>query len=217
MSAAHCKVSNRFPARNTVVDGQWRRVRTVTCDRCGYSAQLTEKPGATLPDVMLVKKFVQRGWRLSGASLCPRCLAGKAPMSPAARRAAFCAINHVPRSNPKVPPMAETMAKPPPVSTPVDRRRIREALDTHYDEDAGRYRQSFSDDAVAAKLNVPVKWVADLRVANGYGPDVNEAAHLRQADIETLKAEVGALQTELLTRFDALEARLRKLLPGEGL
>jgi hypothetical protein len=104
-------------------------------------------------------------------------------------------------------------AAPPPVSTPEERRRIREALDTHYDEALGRYRQSFSDKSLAAKLNVPAKWVTDLREANGYGPDANEADAARDAELGSLKAELARLQTDLLGRFDAIERRMRKLFP----
>lgn len=208
--------TSAFGSHSDLIEGQWRRVRTVTCCRCGYPAAVTEKAGTPLPDTMLAKKFIQRGWNLSGAPICPRCIAGKRPMAPKARRAAFCAIAGVPRAAPKEPEvvMSAMVAAPPPTSKWEDRRRIREALDMHYDEEAGRYRQSFSDKSLAAKLDVPAKWVTDLREANGYGPDVNESAELRRNDIEAVQAEIASLQTELLERFDALEGRMRKLLEG---
>lgn len=206
-----------FGSHSDLIEGQWRRVRTVACCKCGYSGSVTERDGASLPDVMLAKKFIQRGWSLTGAPVCPRCISGKRPMAPQARRAAFCAIAGVKRApiqKPEIVMPTAMVAAPPPVSKWEDRRRIREALDTHYDEEAGRYRQSFSDKSLAAKLNVPAKWVADLREANGYGADENETAAVRLADIEAVKAEVAALQTEILERFDALEGRMRKLLEG---
>lgn len=110
-------------------------------------------------------------------------------------------------------PKAVTMADPPPISTLEERRRIRDALDAHYDEGAGRYRSSFSDKALAATLNVPEKWVRDLREAMGFGPDVNEKAAIRAADIDALRADLSKLQSDLLERFDALERRVKKLLP----
>lgn len=217
------QASTRFPSHVENMEGVWRRVRTVKCSKCGYPATLSEKPGVSLPEVAVAKKFVQRGWRLNGCNVCPRCQQGKPPMSPAARRAAFLAINGARSSAPhtrKAAPMpdvkAAPMADPPPISTLEERRCIRDALDEHYDEGAGRYRSSFSDKALAAKLNVPVKWVRDLREAMGFGPDANEATAIRAADIAALRGDLSKLQTDLLERFDALERRVKKLLP-EGL
>lgn len=218
MGVSQARSGERYACRGTMIEGVWRRVRTATCDRCKYTSSLTEKAGVSLPDIMIGKKFMARGWSVSTSHLvCPSCLAGKRPMAPAARRAAFCSIAGVPRKpKPEAAPMAEPTlkAEPPRLWTVEDRRRVRDALDTHYDEEAGRYRQSFSDRAIAAKLDVPVKLVADLREANGYGPDVNEAAHARDVELETLKAEIGDLQSMLLSRFDELERRCRKLSGG---
>lgn len=205
----YVKSTDAFPMESRTVDGHSRRARTITCDQCGFGAHLLENSAGSLPPDVVAKKFIARGWKVSGSRICPRCQAGKKPMSPAARRAAFCAINDVERK----PPENNVMSAAPAVriATAEERRRIREALEDHYDEDAGRYRSSFSDKALAAKLDVPLKWVADLRDACGYGPDRSEATDQRNAEIETLKLEIAKLQADLIERFDELERRCNKL------
>lgn len=79
------------------------------------------------------------------------------------------------------PPAEEPRrAPPPPKPTVADRRRIGEALDEHYDTDAGRYRKAFSDDAVAQKLNVPRAWVAEVR-AFSYGEGAGNESDIEKA------------------------------------
>lgn len=204
------KSTDAFPMVSRMIDGHPRRSRVITCDKCGYGAHILENNVCFAPEVV-AKKFAARGWRVSGAHVCPRCQEGKKPMAPAARRAAFCALADVKHIEPKESKMAAAPAVR--VATGEERRRIREALDDHYDEEAGRYRSSFSDKALSAKLDVPSKWVTDLREACGYGPDQNEATAERNAEIEAVKTEIAKLQADLLERFDDLERRLNKLQP----
>lgn len=206
----------RFPASYVPTsDGRHRRVRTLVCDRCGYPTRINDNHRDGMPPEVVSKKFQAQGWSINGSAICPRCREGKPPMSPAARRAAFCAINM--RGARRMSPQPATKAAPPPLPTVSDRRRIRDALDEHYNEEAGCYRQSWSDRALAGKLDVPPKWVTDVREVGGYGPDENEATAVRAAEIEEVKAEFAKLQADLLERFDQLERKLRKLNPGGDL
>lgn len=88
---------------------------------------------------------------------------------------------------------------------------MRDAVDTHYLEAEGCWSQSWSDRALAAKLNVPAKWVTDIREALGFGPDVNEAAKLQAGEYADLQKSMAELQDNFLRRFDELERRLKKL------
>lgn len=202
--------TDRFASISEQVAGQWVRYRVITCDRCGYPAKLRENTRKALPAEFLTKKFQSWGWDVGQSAICPRCQQGKRPMAPAARRAAFCKINNITPAN--EPKEAVVMAaEEPRTPTPEERRRVRDALDEHYLEDKGCYRQNFSDKSVAAKLNVPVKWVADLREANGFGPDTNEAASVRAAEVRELEQELAKVQDDLLSRFDELQKRLNKI------
>ncbi|MCA6317496.1 hypothetical protein, partial [Phenylobacterium sp.] len=86
-----------------------------------------------------------------------------------------------------------------------------DALDEHYNEDASCYRASFSDKAVAAKLDMPEKWIADLREANGFGPNVNEAAKNASRALDELEKRLNDHETAVLSELDALRRDLNKL------
>lgn len=215
MTNPHTKHSDRFPSRTETIDGRRRKVRLVTCDKCGYPARLLENTANPLPPEMLRKKFTARGWSLGGSNVCPRCQQGKKPMAPAARRAAYCAMRGVSEHKPESTAMTSAPAAQR-IPSGEERRRIRDALDDHYDEDAARYRQSFSDKALAAKLDLPAKWITDLREAGGYGPDQNEAAAARSGEIDAVRDELAKLQGDLLARFDSLERRVKRLALDDG-
>lgn len=118
-------------------------------------------------------------------------------------------------SQPNAQPIAHVHpasgAAPAPTLDAANRRRIRDALDEHYDEDRGRYRQAWGDKALGAKLNLPWAWVKELRTAMGLGPDENEQALARNAEVDAVRRELAALGDEFLRRHSALEARLKKL------
>lgn len=232
MPAVKDKNASRFPShREPLEGGRWKMLRSLKCSRCGEIDVVPENTEYPLPSEMLAKKFVQRGWRLTAhEATCPSCrrkagavIPPPAPpaVDPSPCGAAECVggCDGAPDLCPAAT-LRETLepamsADPPRESTPADRRRIREALDGCYDEDKGRYRQSFSDKVVAANLKLPAAWVTALREAMGLGPDANEANAVRNAELRAVQDEMAKLQTELLARFDALEARLRKLTAEE--
>lgn len=94
-------------------------------------------------------------------------------------------------------------AAAPPKPTPADNRRIIEALDAHYNVDDGMYREAFTDASLAAKLNLPRKRVTDLRDSI-YGPEANEAAAQRLAELD-VASEMATAAVERLTEM-AIEA-----------
>lgn len=208
---------DRFASISEQKEGKWMRFRVATCCDCGYPAKLRENSNKPLPPEMLANKFRQWGWEIGNGvrnDRCPRCVAGKKPMSPQARRAAFCAINNVKRAD--APVKLETaptmpLAEPPPSPTMEDRRRIREALDSHYLDKKGCYSKNFSDKSLAASINVPLAWVSQLREAMGLGPDANEAAAQRSAELEALEKRLGAEEDRALKALDDLRKELNRI------
>ena len=79
--------------------------------------------------------------------------------------------------------MAE--AELPPQPTRADRRRIQDELELVYNVDLQRYKASWTDDALASKLNVPRAWVSEER-DRAYGPAGNDAEIERLAALQTL-------------------------------
>jgi hypothetical protein len=104
-------------------------------------------------------------------------------------------------------------AAPPRHATREDNRRILDALDQHYDVDAGMYRASHSDASVAAGLDMPRAWVAAMRDLS-YGPDTNEAAAKMPAELEDLIARMTTLRDESMGVAERADALLRE---GEAL
>lgn len=207
------RVFERFRLLTEVEGGQPVQFYAPECDRCNFPTKI-RFTGKRLPPEALLNILRKRGWDAGNSLVCPRCKEGKRPMSPAARRAAFCAISKTKRADEARPaPIEEVpvMAEPPRVPTPEERRRIRDALDEHYLEDKACYSKSWSDKALAAKLAMPTKWVSDLREANGLGPDASEAAAQHAAAVEAVAARLAEVQADLLKQFDQIEKEVRKL------
>ena len=82
-----------------------------------------------------------------------------------------------------------------------ERAKIRAALDHHFDDSTGRYLDGMSDEAIAKQLNLPRKFVEDLR-ETAYGPIRHDPA------IEKFKAEIAVLekrQAELEARYSVVK------------
>lgn len=108
-------------------------------------------------------------------------------------------------------PATPAVAEPPRVSSVAERRRIMDALEEHYDQDAQRYRAAFTDAAVAEKVKLPRAWVSDLRELM-FGPEANEAQVKRAGDILALEQAVANLENQVetaLTTWSATAASLR--------
>lgn len=95
-------------------------------------------------------------------------------------------------------PDAESVphAEPARPSTPADSRRIRDALDNdYYDEANERYKGDWNDARVAEAMKVPRAWVT--RVREIYGPDRNDGERLAAAaKLAAQKAQIEALETK---------------------
>lgn len=181
---------DRYRSINEQVAGRNIRLRLAKCDCCGVEEQITQN-GHAYPPEFIAKKLRQIGWRIDAKDTCPQCVALQASKEP-------------------------VMAEPPRTPTAEDRRRIRDALDKHYQEDKGRYAKAFSDKSVAASLSVPAKWVADLREAMGLGDDVNETAAQEAAELKALKAEMDKVSDEFMSKMSGFESRIKKLEVGRS-
>lgn len=174
---------------------------------------MTDSTAHGAPPEMIKRKFQQIGRTMGQKPTddeCPKCVS-KRTLSPAQKRAAFCRINNIPR--PQQPAKEKPAVVEPPRQPNIeDKRRIREALFAHYNEEKGCYSKAHSDKSVAAALNVPFAWVAQVREALGFGPDKNEAASEFTAEVLAIRKDLRAMQDEMLTdvanRFEAIEKRL---------
>lgn len=191
--------SQRFQMVSELEAGVYRRFQLAECGSCGFIGRVHDATAKGMPPDLAKRKFQQLGWSIgqrASQDECPRCVEGRS------------------KSNPKTeqePAMAEAPRQP----SLDDRRRIRETLFAHYDEDAGRYSKAHSDRSVAAALKVPFAWVSQVREALGFGPDRNEAGDQWHGEIKAIRDAIKLAQDEVLAdaaaRFDALDKRLTAL------
>lgn len=106
-----------------------------------------------------------------------------------------------------------TLAEPPRQATREDKRRIRDFLDMHYDEDRQCWCDDWSDAKAATKLAMPRAWVTALR-DDLYGPDICEADQKKNTEAAKLGELAAKLQEDALAiaaRAEQLEQMAKKL------
>jgi hypothetical protein len=100
-------------------------------------------------------------------------------------------------------------AAAPRTPTTHDNRRIRDAMDEHYDEARQMYRGSFTDESVAQKLAVPRAWVQRVR-EDFYGPETNEAALRKGRELDEAIDLARQAKDRLIAMAVELEERSRE-------
>lgn len=217
----------RFARGSRPEGSSHRETFLIRCAKCGRMAHADGSRQNGASQVFLAKRFRAMGWtvgpRASG-DLCPEHTGPRPhnsqPLSQAQRRAAWCSIEGVARKkedqpvNTKPTLVVAPVAQTPRAPTREDRRKIVEELETFYDVDGQRYRAAHSDATMAAHLDMPRAWITEER-ERMYGPDVNEAADARDAEIKTLIAQAKALEERgmaLAADAELLRGALLKLL-----
>lgn len=114
---------------------------------------------------------------------------------------------------PSMPVPEALKADTPRTPTREDNRRIRDALDEHYDERAGAYHGSMRDKTLAGKLIVPVAWVAAVR-EQFFGPDKCEVDDVAVQMLKAQAATVAELETEYLRTMEDFDARITQARKG---
>jgi hypothetical protein len=186
---------------------------TVECGSCGKvdATGTVTMGGHKVQAIHAEQHFRASGWQIGATpkkTLCPECL--KSPRSLG------------PPPPPPAPEPAPAAAAPPPLikvepprePTVAERRRIADALEEHYNVDAGLYRQSWSDTSLAAKLNLPRAWITDIRTLLFGRGEANEAGALKMAAIERLEVRLREVTEEVMTRLVSVETELAKLRSG---
>lgn len=200
--------------------------------------------------------FKSKGWSIGnrvGRHRCPECVGREAalrylaeaesqPAAPVTQEetalaAAFSkateqtiANNPDPRPFVSQPALAEKIvAMTSDIRQPslADRRRIRESVEEHYDEDKQRWDGDMTDAGLAHKLDVPRQWVTMVREM--YGPDVNDSERtmheaqtirtrqrIQEAETLALNAKhmcetIFELSAKLETTMAALEIKRREI------
>lgn len=90
------------------------------------------------------------------------------------------------------------------------RRKARDALDVHYDDERLRYRGDWTDKSLADSINVPRALLAEVR-DDYYGPDRNEAEAKRRANLTAALAEAEKTLERLMNTATDCETLINNL------
>jgi hypothetical protein len=175
-----------------------RTYQTAKCSECNAFENLPMTGKNGLPPEVIVKKMQQRGWVMGHRrrhDLCHDCAAKKASR-PKVERLAHYQKQIVESDTMK-------LAEPPRQPTREEKRLIVLAIEDHYDDKARGYTDGWSDEKVATDLNVPRKWVSDLR-EEFYGPAIDP-------ELAALDRQVKELQAAFASAADHLNDLRAKL------
>lgn len=176
-----------------------RVYQTAKCSACDAFENVPVTSKQPLPADALVKKMQQRGWVMGHRrrhDLCPKCASKKASSPKVERIADYLAT----LPNKKEPAMQTEQPRKP---SRDEKRLIVLAIEDHYDDKLHGYAEGWSDDKIATDLNVPRKWVSDLR-EEFYGPVVDP-------ELAELERKVKSLATDLEAATAVIEAIRRSL------
>ena len=202
------------------VEGNYVQRSIVTCSACRVPY-----PYPRIPPALTDKFLTQRGWVSPTdprRATCAKCIAD-AKVKAAAPAEPPKEVIPMPKpavkpAAPVAAPVIKTLAELPRLPTREDNRRIRQALDEHYDDGGPYYFDDLSDVALADKLNVPRAWVSDLR-EQSYGPDTNVAAIRKVATAVDLEKRLTVAIDDAVNRaadLEALRAEVRAFLASTG-
>jgi hypothetical protein len=162
-----------------------------------------------------IERFTSNGACWKGLALNPQ-----ADRLVLAWREAAIAHPPAPQINAAAPPLSETKvtatpdrpaaAAAPREPTVSDNRRIRDALEEHYDDERGRYRGAMSDAKLSQVLDLPRAWVTRIR-DQFCGPDTNEAAAARRDTIAMAHAATSRIYERAMAMAEEADALLAEL------
>lgn len=93
----------------------------------------------------------------------------------------------------------------PRMLTPKERSAVRDLLDTHFDDEAGRYRNGYTDQGIGDELNIPYALVSGMREA-AYGPIKSDPEiEAMEAAMELCKIEIDTAEDHLTKAMERLE------------
>jgi predicted nucleic-acid-binding Zn-ribbon protein len=176
-------------------NGMRVRFQGAVCGACGFTECFRDNHRTAMPPEGMAKHFRRAGWVLGARrndDRCPRCVSTKRTrkaVRSTTGRPVPAPVFHLQEETPVPTPTADTA---PRAATREENRRIRDELDACYDESAGRYVASWTDQAVADKLKVPRAFVSGVR-EDFYGPEGNEAQANRHQALEALTTELQGL------------------------
>lgn len=213
--------------------------QTAICSECGAFENYPNKNSRPLPPEPLVKAFQHRGWVMGSTrkhDICPDCVkeAAEAKRKEPTKQLRLTGPDEKPKPrilHPiptaqiiQMPPKEEpTMASPnvsalaPRQPTREDKRLIILEIENHYLGPDKGYSPGTTDETVAKSLNVPVKWVVDLR-EDFFGPALDPALAALTSELVSISARFEVHEREgreLRTKLMEMKERLAKAIGSQ--
>jgi hypothetical protein len=193
-----------YTLERKMIAGKTQHWFVVQCGACPRVERI--HLSTSMPPVAIAQKFQNRGWHVDRRNpkhnLCAACQRGgkPKPMLP------VCQEGSSPMSSAPSHPASEVTAQ---ITTGAVRaptmpeiRRILNKVADHFDEASGRYLAGYSDERVAAELDLPRALVAKVRDESGMKLKGNP-------ELLALRDELAAIR-DLLEGCDAKLQRLEK-------
>lgn len=193
------RTADRFAPLAERHEGGFRHFATATC-ACGHVGRVPYASRSPLPPQVITKKLKELGWTVganASRDRCPNC------SKPAPR---------IPTPKTEVIAMA-TQADPPKKPTAAERSRIIEEIEARWNRARSCYAQAWTDQSVAATLNVPRAWVSECRVFAFGEEDRNEQQEQLVTEVAELMTMLATAQSGLMKAMetvDEVERRLKK-------
>lgn len=196
-----------------------QNIARLRCSSCPAHHDI--KMVSHLPTEVIMKKFQKHGWTVHVSRpdkcQCPDCFLSRRRSVNKLREAPkMVEVFPAPHTNSVAIPIGTSKQEPVLAAgltplTQANRTKIREMLDTHFDDAAGRYLDNLTDQKVGEKIGVPWKHVEEIRRL-AYGelkedPELTAIrAQLNAADEK--HRELGDLLLSIDARARAIEKRL---------
>lgn len=189
--------------RRMMIEGRRRTDFEMACATCGFVETLHMDPFT--PPEIIVKKFRERGWTVSGkrsaAAVCWWCANGKDRTTMQRDQKAGGKGRDEDRSQDQGAARADMPAGP----NVAQLKRIADHLRGCFDAQGGHYLDNATDQTVADALNVPWSWVRSAREVMGLVIRIDP-------EVKALRAELAALAEMITNLHGRLEAIERKRL-----
>lgn len=172
-------------------------------------SRLAESPGPSVTRDMLV---------LKAKDLITRQING---LRGGGRGPTIVRLNMNPKQETSVTEVAQAStltAVPPRQITVADRRKVLDEIETQWNHDQGRYRGAHCDKSIASSLDVPRKWVSDIR-EEFFGAEKNDAQYAAFAKLSDLIERADKLEKQgldLATEAEAMRAQAKAALVTLG-
>lgn len=203
-----------YEVRNLESHGGPVRVQVIRCSSgdCNAESYVLVSKKHPFPPEFLRKKFSKEGWKIPkkvDKSICPKCVQGKEQSKNQCE--ADDMGKNIGSADSGLHPEDATATREPSRS---QKREIVEALNDYYDSNAERYTEGMTDQELGRLLDLPWRWIADIR-DDLFGPEGGneeiDKFHTAVQGLESMVKNWHEELNEILVKGEELFTRCNEL------